>query len=219
MKSLSRPSFMAATCFALIALNANANLLTNGSFELGSFVNQGNQTMSLAAGATTMTGWTAVGRSLAWINTGNPWSLSAQDGNFFLDLTDYNAGAPFGGVTQSIPTVLGQQYTLSFELGSYTQLWGGPPTSVLVSAAGASQTFTDATITTKSTWTPFSFTFTATSTTTAVTLLGAAGVNYIGLDNVSLDAVGGTAVPEPASYALLGLALVMFFLIARWRFA
>src|SRR5256885_5709993 len=154
---------MTASCFALIAWNANANLLTNGSFELGSFVNQGSETMSLAAGNTAITGWTVTGRSLAWINTGNPWGLSAQDGNLFLDLTDYTTGAPFGGVTQTISTVAGQQYELSFELGSYTQRWGGPPGSILATAGGASETATISTTSSASTLTPFSLSFTATS--------------------------------------------------------
>jgi hypothetical protein len=108
---------------------------------------------------------------------------------FFLNLTDYNAGPPFGGVTQTISTVVGEKYSLSFELGSYTARWGGPPVSILASAGSSSGTFTVSTTSSKSTWTPFSLDFTATSATTAITLTGAAGVNYIGLDNVSVDPI------------------------------
>ena len=197
-------------------MSANANLLTNGSFELGTFVNDGNLTDTFNAGATTITGWSAVGRQVSWIDVGNPWSLSAQDGNRFLDLTAYNPGAPFGGVTQSVATTVGQQYSLSFYLGSYTALWGGPPISILAAAAGTSQTFTNAAATSTSTWTPFSLLFTATSATTAVTLTGAAGVNYIGLDNVSVDPAGpGGAVPEPSAFALVALGFGVLPLIAR----
>jgi hypothetical protein len=48
MKTLFRLSLITASCFALSMLNANANSINNGSFELGSFVNQGNETMSLS---------------------------------------------------------------------------------------------------------------------------------------------------------------------------
>ncbi len=134
-----RLSFMALSCVAFMATHANAtvNLLTSGSFELGGFVNQGSETMSLSAGNTAVTDWTVVGSSLAWINTGNPWGLSAQNGNFFLDLT--TAGAPFSGVTQTISTVVGAQDDLTFELGTDTAAWGGPPVSILASARGTSQ--------------------------------------------------------------------------------
>ena len=203
--------------FALVAWNANANLLTNGSFELGSFVNQGSETMSLVGGNTTITGWTVTGDSLAWINVGNPWGLSAQDGNLFLDLTNYTTGAPFGGVTQTISTIVGQQYQLSFELGTYTARWGGPPVSILASAGGTSATSTVSTTSTASTWTPFSLAFTATSATTTISLIGSAGAAYVGLDNVSVDAVSGPTVPEPVSYALFALGLAAFGSIARWK--
>ena len=207
---------LGTVCLTFLAVSANANLLTNGSFELGTFVNDGNLTDSFNAGATTITGWSAVGRQVSWIDVGNPWSLSAQDGNRFLDLTGYNPGAPFGGVTQSVATTVGEHYSLSFYLGSYTALWGGPPISILAAAGGTSQTFTNPAATTTSTWTPFSLLFTATSATTAVTLTGAAGVNYIGLDNVSVDPAGaGGAVPEPSAFALFGLGLVSFPLIVR----
>lgn len=207
---------LGTVCLTFLAVSANANLLTNGSFELGTFVNDGNLTDSFNAGATTITGWSAVGRQVSWIDVGNPWSLSAQDGNRFLDLTGYNPGAPFGGVTQSVATTVGQQYSLSFYLGSYTALWGGPPISILAAAGGTSQTFTNAAATTTSTWTPFSLLFTATSATTAVTLTGAAGVNYIGLDNVSVDPAGPAgAVPEPSAFGLLALGFGVLPLIAR----
>jgi hypothetical protein len=212
------------TVTAFAAGAAHANLLVNGSFESGVFTDQGNATETFSAGNTTMPGWTVTGRQLSWINVGNPWGLSAQDGNLFLDLTAYIAGAPFGGVTQTIATTLGQQYDLSFFLGSRTDLWGGPPISITASAAGVSQTFTDNASHNISTWTREDLLFTASGTSTAITLLGTAGVNYIGLDNVSVDCVGtdcsgtprsGGAVPEPATASLLGFGLAGLAFIRR----
>jgi len=52
--------------------SAQANLLTNGSFESGAFVNQGNDTMSLVAGSTVITAWTVVTDTTAWIGATNP---------------------------------------------------------------------------------------------------------------------------------------------------
>jgi len=208
--------FFGATCTALIATHANANLLTNGSFELGTLVNDGNQTMTFSAGPTNITGWAAVGRQVSWIDTGNPFFLTAQDGNRFLDLTAYITGAPFGGVTQNVATTVGEQYDLSFYLGSYTQRWGGPPVSISASAAATSQSFTVSTTSTASTWTPFSMLFTATSATTAITLTGLAGLEYIGLDNVSVDPAGAS-VPEPKSYVLMVAGLGLLGMAAHRR--
>jgi hypothetical protein len=207
------------TCAALFSLNAQASLLTNGSFESGTFVDDGNKTMTLNTGSTSITGWAVAGSHLAWIDTGNPWGLSAQEGDRFLDLTGYTPGAPFGGVTQNVATDVGQQYDLTFYLGSYTQRWGGPPVSIVASAAGTTQTFTVTTTSTESTWTPFTFHFTAGSANTAVTLTGAAGVNYIGLDNVSLDPVGAVVIPEPESgvLAALGMAVLAIGRVVRQR--
>jgi hypothetical protein len=215
--SQNRRLIWCVALWALSVLPASANLLTNGSFETGSFVNQGNQTMVLPVGSTTISGWTVVADQLAWINAGNPWGLSAQDGNFFLDFTAYPAGAPFGGVAQSIATVPGQQYNLSFYLGSYTQRWGGPPVSIQASAGGTSQTFTDNTTSTGSTWTPFSMLFTASSANTVVSLVGTAGYQYIGLDNVSVVGLGVGAVPEPGSFTLIGAGLSALLFAARRR--
>jgi hypothetical protein len=194
---------------------AQANLLTNASFELGAFSGDANETMVLPVASSTITGWTVVNDQMAWITAGNPWGLSAQDGDFFLDLTAYPTGAPFGGVAQDIPTVPGQQYSLSFYLGSYTQRWGGPPVSISVSAGGTSETFTVSTTSDESTWTPFSTAFTALSPNTTISLTGSAGVQYIGLDNVSVEPIGTQAIPEPATYVLICSGLVVFATFRR----
>jgi hypothetical protein len=71
---------------------AQANLITNGSFEdTTNFVpnHPADDTMSLTVGSIAMTGWTVVNSGLAWIGPGNPFGLSASDGTYFLDLTDY----------------------------------------------------------------------------------------------------------------------------------
>ena len=208
------PAIALATC--ALGASAGPNLLTNGSFEtITGFVNQGNDTMSLPAGSTVMTGWTVITDTTAWIGPTNPFGLSASDGSYFLDLTNYQFGAPFAGVRQTIATTPGSTYRLSFDLGSST-FWGRPD-SLSASAAGASATFTTPSTGTNNDWTHESLLFVATGASTAVQLQGVAGFNYIGLDNVSVEFVSAAPVPEPGSWALLAAGLAPLLLIARRR--
>ncbi len=156
---------------------AQANLLVNGSFEQGAFVDQGSDTMSLAAVSTVITGWSVVTDTLAWIGAANTFGLSASDGSFFLDLTDYQAGAPFAGVSQTVATAVGATYTLSFDLGA-SNFWGRPD-SLTATAAGTSQTFAAPATGTSNDWYHEAMDFVATSTSTTILLQGAAGVNYM----------------------------------------
>jgi Protein of unknown function (DUF642)/PEP-CTERM motif len=206
-----------ALTLAGAATSVHANLLTNGSFELGTFTNQGNDTQTFTAGATVMTGWTTTGNFVSWIGPTNPFGLTAQDGSFFLDLTGYQTGAPFGGVTQTIATTPGKEYQLSFYLGSYTARWGGPPVTITATAGATSDMFTNGAATSSSTWTLENLLFTASGGSTAITLTGQAGAAYIGLDNIDVQCVttggcsagggGGTGVPEPGALGLLSLGL------------
>ena len=199
-----------------------ANLVVNGSFENGNFVQNTafSGTMSVPVGSTAITGWTVIGSDqIAWIDINNPggfqWGdLVPSDGEWFLDLTEFPAGAPFGGVSQDINTVVGENYTLSFDLGSSTD-WGNVPSAITANAGSASQTFTSAQPTNTNEWTTFSLTFAALSPITTISLVGASGFQYIGLDNVSV--LGASAVPIPAAFWLFGTALVGFIGFGRKR--
>lgn len=199
---------------ALVACSAShAGLIANGSFESGNFAPQGNHTMTLTTASTALSGWKVINDSIAWIGVGDPWGLDAQEGDFFLDLSDYSAGAPFGGVQQVLATTAGYEYTVSFSLGSSNR-WGRPA-ALTVSAAGQSATFTSATTGTNNDWQQFSFAFVANSASSTLSFVGASGVNYIGLDNVSAAV---TAVPEPASAALLLVGVTALGASKRRRF-
>ena len=196
------------------AAAAHANLLVNGSFESGAFVNQGNDTMSLNPGATAIAGWSVVTDTTAWIGPTNPFGLTASDGGFFLDLTNYQAGAPFAGVTQTFATIPGALYSVTFDLGSST-FWGRPD-GLTASAGNGSMSFTAPAIGTNNDWQHESMNFSAVSTTTTLRLQGASGINYIGLDNVSVDLISAP-VPEPESWALMLAGLSAVGAIARRR--
>ena len=184
-----------------ISQTASASLIINGGFESGGYVQSSNDTMTLAVGSTAMDGWTVTEDLIAWIGPVNPWSLTANEGDFFLDLTDFSTGSPFGGVSQNITTNVGQSYELSFDLGSSNR-WGRP-SAIEASAAGSSNIFTSSTVGELSDWDRVSMMFTADSETTTIFLTGITGSQYIGLDNVSVS-----AVPVPAALWLFGSGLI-----------
>jgi hypothetical protein len=193
---------LAAAAIALATLGVGtanaANLLSNGSFEdTTNFVNQGNDTMVVNVGDnTTLPGWTVISNQLAWLGPTNSFALTASDGSYFLDLQSYNDAGTFGGVSQSISTVLGQSYTLSYELGSSTQ-WGVP--DGITACAGATCATSSFAATGLNQWAGETLSFTGTGNPMVISLTGVSGFAYIGLDDVSVVTSG---VPEPATWAM-----------------
>jgi hypothetical protein len=212
--AIVKRSFVLAAAILGVGLPSYGSLLTNGSFESGTFVPDplypGDDTMNLTVGATDMTGWTTGIADLAWIGPSNPFGLSASDGGYFLDLSGFHDNAPYGGVQQTVSTTIGAQYRISFDIGT-DQLYDSAAVSVMVTGGVGPTTFTSTPLT-PNRWETFTFDFTATSLSTTIELDGQAPTNekYIGLDNVGLQ-----AIPEPGTLTLVaGPGLLVF---AAWR--
>jgi hypothetical protein len=214
----------------LLAAPGTANLLTNGSFETGTFTASTIPGFAggdpLFVGSTAMTGWTVVdnngltvntNESIAWLLTGS-YGLTAEDANYFLDLTGYYEGpnndtlyGPWAGIQQTVNLPAGT-YSLSFSLGDYkaNPLYQGT-VSVFVSHSAVSSVIGNNAA--GGNWQLESYGFTVpTAGPTAISILGnyTSGGYYIGLDNVDLE-----SIPEPGTAFLVFLAFAGLLLYGR----
>ena len=214
-----------AVAMALMTtIPAKANLLTNGSFETGTdpvaFTN-------LASGSTAITGWIVANGNIDYIGT--IWVSS--DGSRSLDLEGSSGTCVVptncpGGIKQDFSTVASQQYQVTFDLAGNPNPSDVPSIpvikTVLVSAAGQSQTFTfDTTGHSLSSmgWVTDSWTFTASGTTTTLEFDSAdSPATGFGpaLDNVSVNAIE-SAIPEPEIYAMMAVGLGLLSWVGRRR--
>jgi hypothetical protein len=196
--------------------------IINGSFEtpivpVGSFTN-------FPVGSTTLTGWSVFGPNNTAVSivsgsfSQNGVSFPAEDGNQWLDLTGDNSNST-EGVSQTVATVAGDQYQLSYWIGNTTGggIFGTTSTvNVLLNGAPA---FTDTNSNVSPTtlnWEQFTHTVVASGASISLGFENAdpSGDNSNGLDNVVLVDLGPvpppSTVPEPASLGLLGAGLSFF---------
>jgi hypothetical protein len=196
-----------------------ASLVNNGSFEEGSPAFPDEVGVGFGA-SDTLPSWTVVGQlgrasPIAWLGPSGAYYVHASAGRYFLDLTGNQGGQPYGGVTQTINTVIGQNYQLTFDLGS-SAAWGLP--SGIAASVGdvASGVFGSNNLSLDNYWETKTLNFTADSTTTLISLIGNAGNNYIGLDNVSVVGLNTSATPLPAALPLFATGLGALGLLG-WR--
>ena len=181
------------------------NLIKNGSFEnaaKGYSPPTGNGE-SLANGSTAIAGWTVFGGladdGLAWLTNGNAYGVSTPYKSDFLDLTGYHDGQPYFGVEQTIKTVAGVTYDLTFRLGEDNgSVYYSGPVSVEAAAGSTSQKFKFASKQSGNVWKSFTLEFTATSTNTLISIQGLSGDQYIGLDDVAVKPA--TQSPSPSGF-------------------
>jgi hypothetical protein len=232
------------SCIAAIPA-AHANLILNGSFEspivpssslsCGVAFNtqcQGfyshDQIGAPLAGPFDIGDWSVIGKGGApgvavVMQLGNGYTENSlrfdpQDGSQSLDLTgEGNQGA--NGIKQSVSTIVGTSYVLSFYLGRQDPLASGyeigPSELDLILNQDAPINFINSnTFSNDVGWTQFSYEFTATTAFTTLAFLNATGVgnNFTGLDNVDLE-----AIPEPGTLALFGLGLSALVLLRRGK--
>lgn len=207
----------------VVAPNARADLIVNGSFEApavapGNFldINPGQEA------ADGFTGWKVVSGNVDVVNATAPlfginWgSHAAIDGSQILDLNGYTEGT----ISQNFTTISGQTYTLGFWYAN-NLFDNSPPyphtADMTLTDIGttnnilASTTIThDTSSLTAPNWDFLSLSFVAQGATTELTFASTSGLGDPS-GGVVLDAVSvtpSTAVPEPSTLTLCTIGLL-----------
>lgn len=182
------------------------NLLVNGNFEDASFggtsgyYNIGNSGADNPVPAGW--GWTVPVNNVDIIANGVYTPFLATGGAYNLDLVGYNST---GAISQTFATVLGKTYVLSLD---FTQNGGGKTADVMLDSA------TLTTLAGTGSWQTWTTSFVGTGSPTTLTISEVLGGSNGGivLDNISVS-----AVPEPATWAMLitGFGMVGYGLRRR----
>ena len=112
-----------AVCAIGCAGPAAADLVANGSFELGTFSGGNSLAQQIQPGGSALSNWTVSGAPATWYASGwnnNPQqiALSPRSGNFGINLADGTVNTV--SLSETINLLPFQQYQLSFWVGNYS---------------------------------------------------------------------------------------------------
>ncbi len=187
------------TGLAAYPAHAAGNLVQDGGFELSDPSAPANTRDNFAAVTSFDGGFWTVGQGVVGIDTTNKFVLTGKKSLFLTDGSGLNA------VTQTLSTVVGQVYTISFDANAdsangVSVLFGGIP------VAGAPTTIAQNGF--PGAFTTYTATATANSASTVLTLEGFSHfAPTTANQTVEIDNVSVAAVPEASTIASLGLLL------------
>ncbi len=216
---MRRVSLLALAMVALADGPAEAASLINGGFEQPGVA----ASIYLSPGSTYITGWTTVDATpggdsdLQYSNNAAfiSYGVVASEGSHYIDLTGVS-GRGKGVISDAVAVTAGSLYRVSFDVGAFyvrgQGSYGDATVDLLIDGALAGS-FTNAMSlgSPGSDWQRFSYDFTADSPSVRLTFLSSTSLASsslgVGLDNVTFDSLGGqaggSAVPEPATWAMM----------------
>jgi choice-of-anchor C domain-containing protein len=188
---------VALAALGMAPLAASAATIINGGFENGGTPPDGGfVTVGVSSGV--IPGWDVTLGTVDWIR--GYWQSSDGDG-FSVDM---NGDSP-GAISQTIATVLGTHYHLTFDISGNPDVGGGTRV-ILADTGGAASPFVyNFTVGPNSrsnmNWESRALDFVATGSSTTITF--ASGTLENCCWGAAIDNVGIGAVPEPATWALM----------------
>lgn len=231
---LARPLAVCLTAgLATLAFagTSRANIIVNGSFESGMSVPNaipGYRTLSGPTdpagfgGTMDMTGWSVMNNNIDWIHN-NYWQASS--GTYSLDLSGWTPG----GVQQTVSTVIGELYTLSFDVSVNPDLRHSATArrlDVYVRDSSLNEVLNNNVLIPRGTrtfqdmqWQTVTYQFVATDTMTTIQFVSSPSNIDAGgpaLDNVSLVGNGQVnPIPAPPALILAGIGGLGFLATRR----